>query len=188
MSDDFINELRRRARIEEIVGSRLEFDRGKSNPRKGDFWACCPFHGEKTPSFHVLSDRQSYHCFGCGVHGDVFSFVMEYEKLPFFEAAKRIAGEVGMEVPERSPEAAERAQKRRGLHDVMEIAAKFYRDQLHNPEGQAARDYLRGRDLEEDVWAQFGLGLAPNKPDAALHVPSARPRTRIAFSGAFTTS
>ena len=168
MSDDFINELRRRARIEEIVGSRLEFDRAKSNPRKGDYWACCPFHGEKTPSFHVLTDRQSYHCFGCSAHGDVFSFVMEYEKLPFFEAAKRIAGEVGMEVPERSPEAAARAERRKTLHDVMAAAAAFYRAALRAPEGGAARDYLNGRDLDEEAWAKFGLGLAPNQPDVLL--------------------
>ena len=168
MSDDFINELRRKARIEEIVGARLEYDRAKSNPRKGDFWACCPFHGEKTPSFHVLADRQSYHCFGCGAHGDVFSFIMEYEKIPFFEAAKRIAGEVGVEVPERSPEAAQRAERRKTLYDVMDMAAAYYRNQLRSPEAQAARDYLRGRDLDEAVWAQFGLGLAPNKPDALL--------------------
>ncbi len=168
MPDDFINELRRRARIEEIVGARLEFDRAKSNPRKGDYWACCPFHGEKTPSFHVLTDRQGYHCFGCGAHGDVFSFVMEYEKLGFWEAAKRIAGEVGLEVPERSPEAAARAKRRKTLYDVIDAAAAFYRETLRAPEGQAARDYLAGRDLKEAEWDRFGLGLAPNKPDALL--------------------
>jgi DNA primase len=168
MSDDFINELRHKARIEEIVGARVEFDRAKSNPHKGDFWGCCPFHGEKTPSFHVLTDRQSYHCFGCGAHGDVFSFIMEYEKLPFWEAAKRIAGEVGVEVPERSPEAAQRAERRKTLYDVTEAAARYFREQLRAPEGQAARDYLKGRELSEEDWAAFSLGLAPNRPDALL--------------------
>ncbi len=168
MSDDFINELRTRARIENIVGARITFDRAKSNPRKGDLWACCPFHGEKTPSFHVLTDRQSYHCFGCGVHGDVFSFVMEYDKLPFFEAAKRIAGEVGMEVPERSPEATAKARRRKTLHDVMELATSFYRDKLRAPEGQAARDYLTNREIDPEMRERFGLGLAPNEPDALL--------------------
>lgn len=168
MSDDFINELRARARIEDIVGSRLTFDRGKSNPRKGDYWACCPFHGEKTPSFHVLTDRQNYHCFGCGEHGDVFKFVMDYEQLGFWEAVKVIAGEVGMEVPQRSPEAQERAKRRRTLNDVMEMAAQYYRDMLRSTEGAGAREYLQGRDLEPEMWERFGLGFAPNAQDALL--------------------
>jgi len=168
MSDDFINELRRRSRIEDVVGSRIEFDRAKSNPRKGDLWACCPFHGEKTPSFHVLTDKGTYHCFGCGVHGDVFSFVMEYENLGFFDAAKRLAGDIGMEVPERTPEAAAKAKMRRSLQDVMEIANEFYKSQLRSGPGEQAREYLKGRELERDIQDRFSLGYAPNQPDALL--------------------
>jgi len=168
MSDDFLNELRRRARIEDVVGSRIEFDRAKSNPRKGDLWACCPFHGEKTPSFHVLTDKGNYHCFGCGAHGDIFSFVMEYENIPFFEAAKRIAGDVGVEVPERTPEAAEKAKLRRSLQDVMELANDFFKSHLRSAQGAEAREYLKSRELESEIWDQFGLGLAPNGSDALL--------------------
>ncbi len=168
MSDDFIEELRRRARISEVVGSRIEFDRAKSNPRRGDYWACCPFHGEKTPSFHVLDDKGVYHCFGCGEHGDAFKFVMEFEKLGFMDAAKRLAGEFGVPVPERSPEAAARAKKRRTLYDVMNLAQDFYRKQLGSDGGAGAREYLRGRELSADMWDRFGIGLALNSSDALL--------------------
>ncbi len=134
-----------------LVGRRVKLARS-GRQMKG----CCPFHGEKTPSFYVYED--GYHCFGCGAHGDAISFVMQTQGASFMEAVQSLAGEAGLEVPRPSPtaEAAERA--RLDLHGVLAAAQKHYRDRLFSVSGAAALAYLRERGLTDETIARFGLG------------------------------
>ncbi|MBO0902667.1 DNA primase [Jiella sonneratiae] len=158
----FLDEIRDRIPISEVVGRRVTFDRRKSQPGRGDFWACCPFHGEKTPSFHCEDRKGRYHCFGCGVSGDHFRFLTELEGLSFPEAVERLAGEAGVAMPERDAEAEAREARRGTLLDALTEAAAFFRQQLHEPGGAKARAYLRDRGMEARTQGAFGLGFAPN--------------------------
>ncbi len=126
----FIDELRGRVSLAAVAGRRVTWDQRKSNRGRGDMWAPCPFHQEKTPSFHVDDGKGFYYCFGCHEKGDVFGFVQKTENVDFMEAVRLLATEAGMALPDRDPRAAERAQKRAGLHDVMEMAVAWYRRQL----------------------------------------------------------
>ncbi len=121
----FLDEIRDRVPISTLIGTRASFDRKKSNPPKGDFWACCPFHGEKTPSFHCEDRKGRYHCFGCGVTGDHFKFLTDLEGLSFPEAVERVADMAGVPMPARDPEMEKREAQRATLYDVMELAAQF---------------------------------------------------------------
>lgn len=157
----FLDELRARVRLSEVIGRRVEFDRRKSRPARGDWWACCPFHQEKSPSFHVDDRRGFYHCFGCHAKGDAVSFLREAEGMGFVEAVETLAGLAGVEMPARDPEAARRAERRRGLLDWMEEAVRFYRQQLDGERAAEARAYLMGRGLRQDTLRRFELGYAP---------------------------
>jgi len=117
--------------------------------RKGREWtACCPFHEEKTPSFYVNDQKQFYHCFGCGAHGDVISWMTEQRGLSFIDAIKELAAEAGMEVPAPDPVAAKRAEKRAELIDVTTEAQDWFVHNLHSAGGRAALDYLKRRGLK----------------------------------------
>ena len=131
----FLEEIRDRIPIADIVGRRVTFDRKKSNQSKGDFWGCCPFHGEKTPSFHCENQKGRYHCFGCGASGDHFRFLTELDGLSFPEAVERLADEAGVAMPAVDPQAMEREKKKASLYDVMELAVQFFRDQLQTADG-----------------------------------------------------
>ncbi len=157
----FLDEIRDRIPIADIIGRRVTFDRKKSNQSKGDFWACCPFHGEKSPSFHCENQKGRYHCFGCGVSGDHFRFLTELDGISFPEAVERLADEAGVAMPAIDPQAAAREKKKASLYDVMQLAVQFFRDQLQTADGAHARAYLRDRRLSPDVQNQFGLGYAP---------------------------
>jgi len=156
---DFLDEIRARVPISAIVGTRVTFDRKKSNVSRGDFWACCPFHGEKTASFHCDDRRGRYHCFGCGVSGDHFRFLAELDGLAFKEAVERLADMAGVPMPQQTPEDREREAARASLYDVMEMAAQFF-ERVLPEEGAAARQYLRGRRVEADMQRAFRLGYA----------------------------
>ncbi len=156
----FIQDLLARVDIVDVVGRHVELKKAGIN-HKG----LCPFHGEKSPSFIVSPSRQTYHCFGCGVHGNAIGFLMEHTGAGFIEAVEDLAQQVGMQVPqdERSPAEIQRAQAQKAhqlsLTDVMAKAADHYRKQL---KGHArAIDYLKRRGLTGAVAAQFGLGYAP---------------------------
>ncbi len=165
-SPNFLDEIRDRVPISAVVGQRVTFDRKKSNPGKGDHWACCPFHGEKTPSFHCEDRKGRYHCFGCGVSGDHFRFLTELDGLPFPEAVERVAEMAGVPMPTPDPQAAEREKKRATLTDVMTMAAAFFQQQLQSGQGAQARSYLRERGLGSTVQARFGMGYAPDSRNA----------------------
>ena len=159
-SDQFLEELRVRSGLAEVIGRRVKL------ARKGrEHLGLCPFHKEKSPSFTVNEEKGFYHCFGCQAHGSVFDFVMETEGLSFPEAVERLAGEAGMEVPRDTPEDRERQKQRQTLFDVTEKAAVFFERRLRMPEGKKALDYLKGRGFDDAVIKLFRLGFAPNGRD-----------------------
>ncbi len=162
----FLDELRTRSSLAQVVGRKVAWDQRKSNPGKGDMWASCPFHQEKTASFHV-DDRQGfYYCFGCHAKGDAISFVRETENVGFIEAVEILAREAGMQVPERDPKAQEKADHRSQLFDVMDAAVQFFRLQLKTAHGAAARDYLDVRGVSDGVRARWDIGFAPDSRGA----------------------
>jgi DNA primase len=149
----FLDELRTRTPLPALIGRRVRL------ARSGKQWkGCCPFHGEKSPSFYVYDD--GYHCFGCGAHGDALTFVMQSQGLSFIEAVGQLAAEAGLEVPRPTPEAAEAERRRLDIVGVLELVKAHYRRRLGLPEGRLARDYLLGRGLTEETIARFGLGWA----------------------------
>jgi DNA primase len=165
-SDSFLDEIRDRVPVSAVVGSRVTWDRKKTNASRGDYWACCPFHGEKTPSFHAEDKKGRYHCFGCGVSGDHFRFLTELGGLSFPEAVERVAEMAGVPMPARDPESEKRDKDRASLHDVMELATKFFQDRLQAADGAKARAYLRDRGLSSVTQQTFRLGYAPDSRNA----------------------
>ena len=155
--EELVEEVRNRNDIVSVIGSYIKLQK-KGNNHMG----LCPFHNEKTPSFSVSPSKQMYHCFGCGVGGNVFTFIMEYENYTFVEALKQLADQSGVQLPEEeySKEARDRADFRTRLLDVNKEAAKYFYYQLKSDRGQAAYNYLLGRSLSEDIIKQFGLGYS----------------------------
>ena len=158
----FLDELRTRTSLTQVVGRKVMWDARKSNQGKGDMWAPCPFHQEKTASFHVDDRKGFYYCFGCHAKGDAISFVRETENVEFIEAVRILAAEAGMQMPERDPQAQARADKRTELADVMEIAVQHFRLSLKTAAGAAARDYLDRRGLKQATRDRFEIGFAPD--------------------------
>jgi DNA primase len=151
VSASFLDELRARTPIAAVIGRSVRLTRS-GREQKG----CCPFHGEKTPSFYVYDDH--FHCFGCGEHGDVISFVMKSTNAGFMEAVETLAGEAGLDIPKASPQQAEIEQKRAGIAETLAAAAAVYHKWLYAPGGAAALTYLRGRGLTDATIKQFQLG------------------------------
>lgn len=165
-SDGFLSEIRDRVPISAVVGLRVTWDRKKTNAPRGDFWACCPFHGEKSPSFHCEDRKGRYHCFGCGVSGDHFRFFTELDGMTFPEAVERVAEMAGVPMPARDAQEERRERERASLHDVMELATKFFEDRLQSADGARGRAYLRDRGLTPATQQQFRLGFAPDSRNA----------------------
>ena len=165
---EFLDDLRSRVGLASVVGRRVKLTRA-GRELKG----CCPFHNEKTPSFYVNEDKGFYHCFGCGAHGDAIRFVMEQDGLPFMDAVKALAAEVGLSVPEMRRDDPEQ-QKRAGLYELMEAAGDWYRRQLQSVGGADARAYLGRRAVAPALQAQFGLGFAPDSRDALSKAMAAK--------------
>jgi len=158
----FVEELRSRITLSQVVGRKVVWDLKRSNQAKGDWWAPCPFHQEKTASFHVDDRKGFYYCFGCHAKGDALTFLCEAENLGFMEAVERLAGEAGMAMPARDPGAAERADRLTVLGRAMEAAVQHYRLMLRAAAGAAARDYLTRRGLGERALDRFEIGFAPD--------------------------
>ncbi|MGB5837779.1 MAG: DNA primase [Albidovulum sp.] len=159
----FLDELRTRVSLSGVVGRKVIWDNRKSNQAKGDMWAPCPFHQEKSASFHVDDRKGFYYCFGCHQKGDAISFLRETENLSFMEAIEVLAREAGMPIPDRDPKAAERADRRSELAAVMDEAVRHYRLQLKTSAGAEARDYLARRKLSEAAQDRFEIGFAPDQ-------------------------
>ena len=156
MSDD-VRQVKERLDIVEVIGDHVRLRKAGAN-----FVGLCPFHDEKTPSFNVSPSRQTYHCFGCGRGGDVFSFIMEKESLGFREALEVLAQKAGVTLSV----SGRGGGKRRALTDVMEMACSHYRSLLRAPEGAAVRAYLERRKMPPDTWDIFEAGWAPPSWDS----------------------
>jgi DNA primase len=163
----FLDELIARNDIVDVVGSYVSL-----TPKGGSFWGCCPFHNEKTPSFHVLPDKQFYHCFGCKKGGGVINFVMDIENLSYPDAVRFLAKRANIPVPEEASDGTEKLRRR--MLELNRDAARWYYQTLQAPEGQAVRDYLDRRQIHRKIAVRFGMGAAPDSWDALLTAMTAR--------------
>ncbi|MCM1157312.1 MAG: DNA primase [Bacteroidales bacterium] len=156
-ADEVIEEVRSRNDIVDVIGSYVNLK------KKGNSYsACCPFHHEKTPSFHVSREKQMYHCFGCGVGGNVYTFLMEHENFSFPEAVEALAERAGVKLPEQSmtPEAKKQADERTKLKDMNKLAAGYFHYLLKTERGSHAMEYLKKRGLTDETITAFGLGFS----------------------------
>lgn len=156
-SDEIIEEVRSRNDIVDVISSYVNLK------KKGNSYsACCPFHHEKTPSFHVSREKQMYHCFGCGVGGNVYTFLMEHENYSFPEAVEALAERAGVKLPEQSmsPEAKKQADERTRIKDMNRLAAGYFHYLLRTEHGIHALEYLTNRGLTENTINRFGLGFS----------------------------
>ncbi|RUO58888.1 DNA primase [Pseudidiomarina marina] len=174
----FIHDLIERADVVEIVDSRVPLKKAGRN-----YQACCPFHNEKSPSFTVAPDKQFYHCFGCGEHGNALDFLMKFDGLEFPEAVEELAHMLGLEVPrETSTNPAADARKRAqesSDYEQMERATKFFAHQLrHHANSKRVIDYLKGRGLSGDIVKQFQIGYAPDGWDGVLNALGSDQRSK----------
>jgi DNA primase len=160
----FLDELRARLSLSDIVGRKVQLRRRSSSEYAG----LCPFHNEKTPSFTVNDKKGFFHCFGCGAHGDAVGFVMKTEGLSFPESVEKLAREVNLPVPRATPQERERAERASTLQQVVELAARWFQKQLRLPVGRQGLDYLRGRGLEDATIDDFRLGFAPDSRDGVI--------------------
>jgi DNA primase len=155
LSPLFLDELRARTTLSTVIGRSIKVTKAGR-----EFKACCPFHGEKTPSFTVNDDKGFYHCFGCGAHGDVFTWHVNHGGMAFIDAVRDVAAAAGMDVPAPSPEAAQRAAQIDGVRPALSAAASYYQQQLD--QSGAVMEYLVGeRALTRETIAKFGMGYAP---------------------------
>ena len=158
----FLDELRTRVSLSSVVGRKVTWDVRKSNQGKGDMWAPCPFHQEKSASFHVDDRKGYYYCFGCHAKGDAVTFIKETENLGFMEAVELLAREAGMPMPARDPQAAQVADRRSQLVGVMDEAVKWFRLQLRTGAAAEARAYLTKRGLSPEAQDRWEIGFAPD--------------------------
>ncbi|MEO9167949.1 MAG: CHC2 zinc finger domain-containing protein, partial [Aestuariivirga sp.] len=162
----FLDDIRNRVSVSSVIGRKVAWDRRKTNAAKGDYWACCPFHGEKSPSFHADDRKGRYYCFGCKVSGDIFTYLVEKEGVPFPEAVAQLAAEAGLPMPAYSEADAKREETRTSLYEIMDLSAKFFQAELQSAKGAKARGYLSDRGLTPAIQQQFGLGYAPDDRSA----------------------
>ena len=157
--DSFLDELIARSDIVEVIGARVQLKKGGR-----EYKACCPFHSEKSPSFWVSPDKQFYHCFGCGAHGTVIGFLMQYEKMEFLDAVADLAQRAGLELPREAQ--ATRDPGTADLHELMGKAARFFQQNL--ADNARAGRYAESRGINAKISAGFALGYAPDAWDALL--------------------
>ncbi len=159
LGSHFLDELRNRVTLSEVIGRRVKVTRAGR-----EYKACCPFHHEKTPSFTVNDDKQFYHCFGCGAHGDVIKFVMEHDNLSFMDAVEMLAAEAGMQVPKQTPQERAQMKEERDLYDLLEDATQYFENCLQEPRNSEALNYLLERGISHETIKAFRIGFAPDDP------------------------
>lgn len=158
----FLDELRARVTLSSVVAPKVTWDMRKTNRAKGDWWAPCPFHQEKTASFHVDDRKGFYYCFGCQAKGDAITFLREAEGLDFMEAVRQLAEMAGLALPAPDPQGRQKEDRRTRLVEVMEEALGFFRLQLNGAKGAGARDYAARRGLDGKALERFEIGFAPD--------------------------
>ncbi|MFA4995144.1 MAG: DNA primase [Bdellovibrionales bacterium] len=162
-SPAFLDEIRNRLPLSSIVNARVKMARAGR-----EYKGCCPFHNEKTPSFYVNDDKQFYHCFGCGAHGDVIGFVMRFDHQSFPEAVESLAAQAGLQVPRDTPIEREKFDAEKRLYQLLERATAFFEEQLFASTGREALAYLRERGLGDEAIRRHHLGYAPNDGQTLL--------------------
>src|SRR3989338_4224475 len=158
MESSPVDQIKQRLDVTEVVQNYIRLQKAGRN-----FRAICPFHKEKTPSFFVSPERQSWHCFGCNKGGDMFSFVQEIDGIEFPEALRSLASRAGVQLPEWRPEKSGERNHRQALLATTELATKFFEKQLWNGKlGQSALKYLRDRNITDETIRAWRIGWAPN--------------------------
>ena len=153
---NFTDELRTRLSIVDIVGRRVPLVKKGQN-----YWGCCPFHNEKTPSFSVNEDKGFYHCFGCGEHGDIISFVMKSENVDFKTAITELASQAGLKMPDYKPKPAEQVAREESYIQIMSGSCDIYQKLLFDAVGAHALEYVRRRGFSDDMIKKYRIGYAP---------------------------
>ncbi|MFN3279608.1 MAG: CHC2 zinc finger domain-containing protein, partial [Paracoccus hibiscisoli] len=162
----FLDEIRNRVPISRVIGKKVVWDLRKSNQARGDWWAPCPFHQEKSASFHCDDQKGYYYCFGCQAKGDAIGFLRDHDGMEFIEAVKLLAAEAGLTMPEPDPRAREKTDRRTKLLEVTEAACRWFRLQLQTGAAADARDYLDRRGLDAPALERFEIGFAPDQRTA----------------------
>lgn len=171
---NFTDQLRERLSIVDVVGRRVPLTKKGQN-----YWGCCPFHNEKTPSFSVNEEKGFYHCFGCGEHGDIISFTMKSNNVDFRAAIAELAAAAGLKLPEYKPKSAAQIAAEESYIAITARAADAYHKRLFSPDGAAALQYIRGRGFDDEMIKKYRIGYAPKnnlisntftdiKPDALI--------------------
>lgn len=168
----FLDELRARVPVSDVIGKRIKLTRAGR-----EYKGCCPFHHEKTPSFYVNDQKGFYHCFGCGVHGDVIRFLTDHDNMAFMDAVEQLANQAGMQVPRPSPEEQKKFQRQMSLYDLMEAATKFYEAQLHRAENRKILEYLLTRGISLETIKSFRIGYSPEGEGLINHLKKADYKT-----------
>ncbi len=182
LSPQWLDELRSRITLSALIGRTEKLQRAGR-----EFKACCPFHSENTPSFYVNDEKQFYHCFGCGAHGDAIRWMTDQRGLPFMDAVKELAEQAGMEVPAPDPRYAQAAEQRASLHDVLGEAQAWFVRNLAGADGAEARAYLKQRGISEAQIREFGFGFAPDAKGAITQALSGFEREMLIEAGLLIT-
>lgn len=177
----FINDLLARTDIVDLIDARVKLKKQGKN-----YHACCPFHNEKTPSFTVNGEKQFYHCFGCGAHGNAVDFLMNFDRLEFVESIEELASMHSLEIPYESGTGSSQLERhqRQNLYQLMEPLAQFYQESLNQPQSQDARNYLAQRGLSDDIVQRFAIGFSPTGWDNVLKRFGRSPENRESLSDA----
>ncbi|MCQ2562238.1 MAG: CHC2 zinc finger domain-containing protein [Alphaproteobacteria bacterium] len=154
--NSFTDELRNRLPLYDVISRRVSLSKKGQN-----YWGCCPFHNEKTPSFSVSEEKGYYHCFGCGAHGDIISFVMQTENMDFKSAIAKLAEMAGIKLPEIKPKTKQQQELEESYIKISDDAAKIYQDLLYSPIGQTALEYIKNRGFNDDMIKKYRIGYAP---------------------------
>ena len=178
LTPQWLDQLRTRVTLSALIGRTTRLTKAGREHK-----ACCPFHNEKSPSFTVNDEKGFYHCFGCGAHGDAIRWMTDHQGLSFMDAVKELALEAGMDVPAPDPQAAQFAQKRDSLHDVMSAAQEWFAHNLTTPDGQEARAYLATRGFDAQTIKRFGFGFAPENRQALKGALGRFPETMLIETG-----
>lgn len=173
--NNFTDELRTRLSVVDIVGRRVPLTRKGQN-----YWGCCPFHNEKTPSFSVNEEKGFYHCFGCGEHGDIISFVMKTENLDFKSAITELANQAGLKLPDYKPKSDAQIQRENSYFDITKRATQMYQKKLYDAEGNVALEYIKKRGFTDEMIKKYCIGYAPRNNFIANNMVNIRQENLIA--------